>query len=93
MLIGLEMRKSSAWSDSQEQDDEIRVIISDLLEIANIGTGSNQDVKEVTQTAQWALLRSMDIISVAYFSSTMLTILSNEDKKVCYITQNTLLTH
>lgn len=92
-LIGLEMKQSSALPESQESDDEIRDIIANLLELATADDASNRDTKDISETAQRALLHSLRIISVSYFSSTILSMLSQGNKKVSRVNMSSECTY
>ncbi|KAH8112066.1 hypothetical protein DFH11DRAFT_1788270 [Phellopilus nigrolimitatus] len=76
-LVGLGMKQISERT-GQEPSNDLRDVITALLELATADENdiANVDLQDIGSSAQWALLQSMGIISVAYFSSAVLSMLS-----------------
>ena len=80
------MKQINFASADDESKNNLKLVVTSLLEVLS-NVSLTQDVpgmKEVVDAAQWALLESMSIISVAYFVDTSLTILNSDNVPVCY---------
>lgn len=84
LLIGMGMKQINFASADDESKNNLKLVVTSLLEVLS-NVSLTQDVpgmKEVVDAAQWALLESMSIISVAYFVDTSLTILNSDNVPV-----------
>ena len=92
MFIGLDVLQATSFA-SQSASSEVQDILSSLLELAIIDDASNQDVRDISDNAQWSLLQFMKIISVSFFSSTVLSMLSSDSVKVTVNLAFVILVH
>ncbi|KAI5117129.1 hypothetical protein M0805_007713 [Coniferiporia weirii] len=83
-FIGNGMKQMSTSRLGQEPSKDMRDIITCLLELAIVDENdkTSQDLQDIANSAQWALLQSMGIISAAYFASTILSMLSGGNAKI-----------
>lgn len=78
------MRQISPSSMGHEPTDDLRHVISILLELGAVDEVdmTDENVSEIGLAARWALVNTLSVISVAYFSSTVLSMLSSDSMKV-----------
>ena len=82
MLVGIEMKHLSTLIVDDASRSNLKPIVTSLLEILSDKSLAPNVSEEVVETAQWALLESLNIISVSYFAETALSILSSENSSV-----------
>ena len=87
ILAGYGMKQMSSSHLAKISGDNLQFVVASLMELATLDQDLQTDaeLREVGSAAQWALLQAMGVISAAFFSSTILSMLTGENEKVGFI--------
>ncbi|KAL5525140.1 UTP10 [Sanghuangporus sanghuang] len=84
ILTGFGMKQIPASKLAKSPASDLEFVISSLMELATLDRNGQalSDLREIGSSAQWALLQSMTVISAQFFASTILSMLSSDNRKI-----------
>ncbi|EJD05052.1 uncharacterized protein FOMMEDRAFT_105292 [Fomitiporia mediterranea MF3/22] len=84
ILVGFGIKQIPAARLAKAPSDDLQTIVTSLMELSTLDQSekSGTELQEIGNSAQWALFQSMSVISASFFSSTILSMLSSDNKQI-----------